>query len=213
MSSPRRGLRGRVPVAVGALCALAAVAALQILIDVDWVDRYIVPPPIDIIVAFWRILTKEDALSRALFTAGECAAAIVLLTVFGVAGGWLLSRFRLLRKATESWIAAWLSAPVVLAYPLFLVVFGRHPQAIVMVGVAAALPPVILKTLEGLSGTRRVLLNVALSFRLTPAQTFWKIQFPSALPTIFFGIRLGMIYAMINIIGVEFLINTAASGR
>jgi ABC-type nitrate/sulfonate/bicarbonate transport system permease component len=197
---------------VGALSALVAVALLQVLIQIDWVNRYVVPPPTDIIAALGRIVMKEGAFSAVLFTAGECAVAIVLLTIFGVAGGWLLSRFLPLRKATESWIAAWLSAPVVLAYPLFLVVFGRTPLTIVMVGIAAALPPVILKTVEGLSGTRKVLLNVAAAFRLTPAQTFWKIQFPSALPTIFFGIRLGMIYAMINIIGVEFLINYGGIG-
>jgi ABC-type nitrate/sulfonate/bicarbonate transport system permease component len=198
--------------AVGALSMLAAVAILQALIAAGWVDRYIVPPPTDVIAAFGRILVEEDALPRALFTAGECAVAIVLLTVLGVAGGWLLSRFRLLRRATESWVAAWLSAPVVLAYPLFLVIFGRHPLAIVMVGLAAALPPVILKTVEGLAGTRRVLLNVAASLRLTPAQTFWKIQFPSALPAIFLGLRLGTIYAMINIVGVEFLLNYGGIG-
>ena len=68
-------------------------------------------------------------------------------------------------------------------------------------------------TIEGLSTTRRVLLNVGRSFKLTPAQQFWKIYFPSALPTIFVGIRLGLIFALINVVGVEFLINFGGLGH
>jgi len=77
----------------------------------------------------------------------------------------------------------------------------------------SALPPVILKTLEGLTGTRAVLINVGRSFNLSPPQLYWKILFPSALPTIFVGVRLGMIYALINIVGVEFLINFGGLGQ
>jgi NitT/TauT family transport system permease protein len=72
---------------------------------------------------------------------------------------------------------------------------------------------VILKTIEGIAGTRKVLLNVGRSFNLTPMQMFWKIQFPAALPTIFTGIRLGLIFALINVVGVEFLINFGGLGQ
>ena len=82
-----------------------------------------------------------------------------------------------------------------------------------MMGFTAGLAPIILKTLEGLSGTRRVLINVGQSFNLTRSQQFWKILFPAALPTIFVGMRLGLIFALINIVGVEFLINFGGLGQ
>src|SRR5262249_7065506 len=40
-----------------------------------------------------------------------------------------------------------------------------------------------------------------------------KILFPAALPTIFVGMRLGLIFALINIVGVEFLINFGGLGQ
>jgi hypothetical protein len=49
--------------------------------------------------------------------------------------------------------------------------------------------------------------NVGRSFKLSQRQLFTKILLPSALPTIFVGLRLGLIFALINILGVEFLIN------
>ena len=82
-----------------------------------------------------------------------------------------------------------------------------------MIGFAAGLAPVILKTVEGLSGTRSVLINVGRSFKLTRSQQFWKILLPSALPSVFVGLKLGLIFAMINIVGVEFLINFGGLGQ
>jgi len=101
----------------------------------------------------------------------------------------------------------------VLAYPLFMVIFGRNAWTIIMIGFVAALSPVILKTVEGLAGTRKVLIDVGRSFNLSASQQFFKIMLPAALPTIFTGIRLGLIFALINIVGVEFLINYGGLGQ
>ena len=59
------------------------------------------------------------------------------------------------------------AAPLVLIYPLYLVIFGRSATTIVMMGFTAGIAPTMLKTLEGLVGTRRVLINVGRSFNLT----------------------------------------------
>src|SRR5437879_12324013 len=69
------------------------------------------------------------------------------------------------------------------------------------------------KTVEGLSATRRVLIDGCRSFRLSPAQQFWKILLPAALPSVFVGMKLGLIFAMINIVGIEFLINFGGLGQ
>jgi NitT/TauT family transport system permease protein len=201
------------PSLVGFGSLVLILAAVEILIRVGVINRFIVPLPSEVIASFGRVIAEEDILHRFLLTAWECLAAGLLLTVFGVAIGALLHRVRLFRLACENWVAAMASAPLVLAYPLFLVLFGRSALTIIMLAFLSGLPPVILKTIEGLSATRRVLVNVGRSFNLTPTQQFWKILFPSALPTIFVGIRLGLIFALINVVGVEFLINFGGLGQ
>jgi NitT/TauT family transport system permease protein len=202
---------------VPALTGLATVAGffvlMEVLIRAGVISRFIVPPPSEIIASFGRVIVEEHVFRRFLLTLGECLTAGVMITVFGVAGGVLMHRYKLLQQACETWVAAFAAAPVVLAYPLFMVIFGRSAWTIIMIGFVAALPPVILKTLEGMSGTRKVLVNVGKSFNLTGSQQFWKIMFPAALPTIFVGIRLGLIFALINIVGVEFLINYGGLGQ
>jgi len=230
------------PALIGLGSVAAVIALIEGLIRIGWINRFIVPLPSEIFWAFPRVVREGDVLvpacafdwwnspdrwgaasfsgaiecgrhSRFALTMYESFAASLLVAVFGIAGGALLYRFRLLRQATETWVAAIAAAPLVLMYPLYLVIFGRNATMIVMMGFTAGVAPTVLKTLEGLSGTRRVLIDVGRSFNLTAAQQFWKILFPAALPTIFVGLRLGLILALINIVGLEFLINLGGLGQ
>jgi NitT/TauT family transport system permease protein len=185
---------------------------IEFAVRIGIINQFAVAPPSDIIAAFPRLFTEEDVTARFLDTAFEAAIASVLVAVFGIASGVLLYRWRILRLATETWVAAFAAAPTVLLYPLFLVIFGRNATTIIMMAFVSGLAPVTLKTLEGLVSTRRVLINVGRSFNLTEWQLFWKILFPAALPTIFVGVRLGLVFALINIVGVEFLINFGGLG-
>ena len=208
-----RAQRSLLPLAIGVGTLALSIAIVEVLIRVGVVNRFIVPMPSQIAGAFERVILEEDIPHRFLVTAREAFWATMLLALVGVSIGVLLHRVKLLLDATETWVAAMASAPTVLMYPLFLVIFGRSERTIIMMGFVAGLPAVILKTIEGLSGTRRVLIDVGRSFKLSQTQLFWKIYFPAALPTIFVGLRLGMIFALINIVGVEFLINFGGLGQ
>jgi NitT/TauT family transport system permease protein len=209
----RASLNKAVPMLFGIGAVIALLGLVEVLIRAGLINRYIVPTPLEIGASFKRVIVEENVPHRFLVTATECLIAGLLLTVVGVSLGVLLYKVQLLRRACETWVAAFASAPVVLMYPLFLVIFGRSMWTIIMMGFVAALPAVILKTIEGLAGTRRVLIDVGRSFKLTPSQQFWKILFPAALPSIFVGVRLGLIFALINVVGVEFLINFGGLGQ
>jgi ABC-type nitrate/sulfonate/bicarbonate transport system permease component len=202
-----------VPLALGLGVLVFVIAAVELLIRIDVINRFIVPMPSQIAASFERVILEEDIFGRFRLTFFEAFTAGAMITVVGVAIGLLLYRVNLLRLATETWVAALASAPTVLMYPLFLVIFGRSAWTIIMMGFVSGLPPVILKTIEGLAGTRRVLIDVGRSLKLSPTQQFVKILFPAALPTIFVGVRLGLIFTLINVVGVEFLINFGGLGQ
>jgi NitT/TauT family transport system permease protein len=199
--------------AFGVVSVVAAIAAIELLIRAGIINRFIVPLPTQILAALPRIVAEENVLHRLAQTAQEVLWASLLLAAIGIPLGALLYRYALLRAACESWVGALAAAPIVLMYPLFLVIFGRSATTIVMIGFASGLAPVILKTTEGFAGAPRVLLDVGRSFKLTVSQEFWKILLPAALPSVFVGMRLGLIFAMINIVGVEFLINFGGLGQ
>jgi len=199
--------------ALGAGTLVILAVLVEGLIRAGVVNRFVVPLPSQVLAAIPRVVAEESIAHRFWQTTQEALWASVLLVVVGVSLGMLLYRFRLLRRACETWVAALASAPIVLMYPLFLVIFGRSATTIVMIGFVAGLPPVILKTIEGLTGTRTVLLDVGRSFRLDDWQLFRKILLPAAMPSIFVGLRVGLIFALINIVGVEFLINFGGLGQ
>ncbi len=210
----RRPPRAQVaPAAVGFASIVTALLLTELLIRIGVINRFIVPPPSEIADSFYRLFAEEHIVRRFLLTAGECLITGVMISAFGIAGGVLMHRVTLLRQACETWVAAFAAAPVVLAYPLFMVIFGRNAWTIIMLAFVAALPPVILKTIEGMAATRKVLVDVGRSFNLTPTQQFRKILFPAALPAIFLGVRLGLVFALINVVGVEFLINYGGLGQ
>lgn len=202
-----------IPMLCGALCVVGAFGVLELLLRFDIINRYIVPLPSDVLGAFGRIVVEEDVLTRCRETAYEMGVSAILVILIGIPIGAVLHRFDSLRKALEDWIAALAAAPIVLAFPLFLVLFGRSSTTVIVMSIANGLAPIILKTTEGLMSTRPVLINVGKSLRLSQRQMFWSILFPSALPLIFTGIRLSWTFVLISVVGVEFLINLGGLGQ
>ncbi len=198
---------------LGLLLIIGLGALLQFAILHDYVDVYTVPLPTDVLASLPRLFVEEHVLSRFALTTGEVLAAGIMALAVGLGFGVALHRWPRLRAAFEPWVAVLAAAPLVLAYPLFLVLFGRSPLTIIVIGFASALAPVILKTVEGFAAIRHVLLLVGRNLRLSQAQEFRMILLPAALPHIFTGLRLALVFALINIVGVEFLINLGGLGQ
>jgi NitT/TauT family transport system permease protein len=197
-------------VKLSTIVGLAGVAALVVLLEIligrGYISPFLIAPPSEVgveLVSLW----KEERLVEALFlTFGSTLASTCIAISVGVPVGFLLNRVRILAEAYEGWIAGLFSAPLILLYPLFLVLFGRGVMTIIVISSILATIPIILNTMQAFAQVRRVHLNVARAFKLTAWQTFWKVQLPAALPTIFTGIRLALIYSMISVVAIEYLV-------
>lgn len=178
-----------------------------------WINPFTAPAPSAIWAGFLRIVSEGglgESMALTFFTALSAAA---IGSLVGIAAGYWLHVSKPAGLAFTGWVAATASAPLVLLYPLFLVIFGRNMWTIVAMGAIGCIPPIALKTKEGLDGVRPVLLNVGRAFNLNRRKQFWMIMFPAALPSIFTGIRIGLLFAILNVIGVEFLISVGGLGQ
>ena len=192
------------------LTSLAVVALLigilEVLVGQQVISRFLVAQPSAIASALIDLITEEKLAEAVLTTFASTLAATATGIAIGVPAGYVLHRYRTLGEAYGPWIAGLFSAPLILLYPLFLVMFGRGVTTIVAISAIIATIPVVLNTQQAFAGVRRVHLAVARSFNLTPWQTFRKVLFPAAIPTIFTGIRLALIYAMISVVAIEYLV-------
>jgi NitT/TauT family transport system permease protein len=202
-----------VPTLFGIATIVVLLLIWQILVDAGLWNKLIAPAPSDIARGFGPLFEDEGLAPSFIQTLGETAAAALLAVAAGVPIGLWLHRSRWAGRAYYNWVASIAAAPIVLLYPLYLVIFGRNAWTIIAMSFCTGITPVILKTKEGLDGTRRVLIDVGRSFGVTRSQLFWKIMFPAAVPTIATGVRLGVIYCLISVVGVEFLINFGGLGE
>lgn len=200
-------------ISLGVATIIGVFVLLEVLLRVGIVNKYIVPLPSQVLFSLERIIVEEKILGRVRETAFEMLVACSAVIVIGVPIGSLLYKWVALRRAILDWVAAMAAAPLVLAFPLFLVMFGRSATTIIVMSTITGLAPIIIKTTEGLLGVRTVLINVGKSLKMNEKQMFWKILLPAALPTIFSGIRLSWTFVLISVVGIEFLINLGGLGQ
>ena len=198
--------------AAGLAALILALAALEWASRAGWVSPFLTPPPSEIALASWRMAAEEPLASAFFSTLGVALGATVASAAAGIPAGWAMYRFPMLANAYENWVAALFSAPLILLYPLFLVLFGRGMLTIAMIGFLSGVIPMTLKTYEGFSAVPKVLVNVARSFNLPEAAILAKVLLPAARPTVFTGLRLAFIYATINVVGLEYLVNFGGLG-
>jgi len=200
--------------AAAGLVGVAAVAlVLEAVVRAGWISPLIIAPPSHLASAFEKLWVEGFIVEPFALTIGQAFAATGAAALVGIPWGYLLWRRPTLGAAYEPWIGAAFAAPTILLFPLFLVLFGRTYATTIFVGFLAAVIPVVLKTREAFLGVPQVLLDVGRSFRLSDAALVRRIAFPAAVPGIFTGLRLALIYALVNIIGMEFLIDFGGLGR
>ncbi len=213
MAAAATAARFVMPPAITRLLVIAGLVALwEVAAQYGWINAFTAPAPSSIFEALKNLLLGDEIWRSTFLTFVTALSASAIGSVIGIAIGYLLHISRKAGLAYTSWVAAAASAPLVLLYPLFLVIFGRNMWTIVAMGSLGCMPPIILKAKEGLDGVKPVLLNVGRTFNLSAKQQFWMILFPAALPAIFTGIRIGLLFAIINVVGVEFLIAVGGLG-
>lgn len=188
-----------------------------------------------VIIAFWEVGSRlswwsEGALSRPTAiapelvaltasptfwadfgrTANEIVLAVVLGSLLGILGGVLFWKLPTLGRAAEPYLASFYAVPLVLFYPVMIVVVGINEWSVIILAALMAAIPMVLNTWAGLGAIPAVQLKLARSVNCTPSQTFFRLAFPSASPYIFAGLKLGTVYALVGVVAMEFV--TAAAG-
>lgn len=203
----------RAPIFVGLVGLLAFAGMLELAVSSGLIMDLVMPRPSDAILAFPEVQEEMDLIGNFFVTLGMTAAATGLALAVGIPFGYFMFRDSRYGVAYEGWLAAAFAAPTVLLYPLFLVMFGRTHMTLIAMGFIPGSIPIIIQTRQGLLGVSQTLINVGRSFNVSEREMFWKILLPAAVPTIFTGIRIGVMYTLVNIVAIEYLIDFGGLGR
>lgn len=190
----------------------AALAITESAVRLGWISSFFLAAPTRAAVVLWEQLARGNALWLTGITLFEIASCLFIATVVGVFAGFLLWRYKLIGTSYEMFLAALFSSPVILAYPIFLVTFGRSSAAVIALSSIFGLIPIIINTKGAFQNVNPILLQVGASMNLTRKQMFRHILIPAVAPTIFSGFRLALTYILKSVLGLEYVAQVGGVG-
>jgi NitT/TauT family transport system permease protein len=195
-----------------ALAILALIGVVEVLCRTGIIDRFTMPPPSVILLDLVRLLVAGKLYGAIAKTLGNSLIAFALAVVAGLAAGVLIHRVRLLREALEPLFATYYAIPVFAFYPLLIIVFGLGDMPQIAIAFMLAVIAMIVNTLNGLDRVPPVLLKTARMARMSPVATALTMTLPYAAPHLLTGAKLALAYALIGIIGSEFIMSRGGMG-
>lgn len=192
---------------------LVLVVALEAAVASGAISRLILSRPTEIVLNLWQDLQTGELWHAIGTTVFEVLSALSLSLAVGGLLGLLLWRVELIRRALEPMLVAFYSAPALLLYPFVMVFLNQGSATVITMAVVMGSIPIGINIAVGFSSIEPIWGRVGRSMCATPLQSLFRIMIPAAIPTIVTGFRLGLTFAMITVVAIEFLTYSGGLGR
>jgi NitT/TauT family transport system permease protein len=169
-------------------------------------DRALFGQPSQILLYLWQGLFVDGKLWLDLgYTVGGTLISFALGAVLAVALGLAFTSWPPLEHAMDPYLTVVNAMPRFALAPLFLLWFGLGLGSKIAMGTSLSFFIVLGNTVAGIRGVPQDFLTLSRSLGATPGQLFFKVTLPSAVPVIFSGLRLGLIFSMLGVVGAEII--------
>ena len=140
------------------------------------------------------------------------AKGYALAVVVGILLGVLMGMNKFANRFFMLTFTAIRQIPMIAWVPILIIWFGIGEESKVAVIFLAAYFPVLVNTVSGIERTDPKLIEVGKMYHLNGWQQFTKIYLPSALPSIFVGLKLGLSVSWMAVVGAEMIAATSGIG-
>lgn len=189
---------------------ILAIIAWELSVRFLNVPLYLLPAPTQI--AQYIFLNRGTFATNLLATLRLIAFSYLISVAMGTLLGIVLGRSRLFGRAIYPLLVASQTFPKLAVGPLFIVWFGFGDTPKLLLAFLVAFFPVMINTVLGLKAVRGDTIMLAQVLGLSRLQTFFKVQAPQALPSVFGGLKIAATLAVIGVIVSEFLGASAGLG-
>ncbi|OYU50396.1 MAG: nitrate ABC transporter permease [Rhizobiales bacterium PAR1] len=202
----------RLVVVLRLLVIAGLIGLVEMLCRMGVIDNFTMPPPSRIGADLWRLLASGKFNGAIGKTLSNAALAFFLAVSIGMLAGVVIHRIASIRAALDPFFATYYAVPVLAFYPLLIILFGLGDAPKIIIAFMLGVVAVIVNTLNGLDRVPKVLLKTARMARMGWFETANKITLPSAAPFVLTGVKFAVAYALIGIIGSEFILSTEGVG-
>ena len=167
------------------------------------VSPVVLPGPVRILASLWEF--RADAVRHAIPTLTETVLGFLLAVVIAIASAAAMDRTPPLRRALEPLLVTSQTIPIVALAPLFLLWFGFGLAPKVLVVVLVTFFPIVVALLDGFRSAQPEAADLLRSYGASDGQAFRFLRWPSALPNLFIGLRISVVYAVIGAVFGEYV--------
>ncbi len=205
-------LRARPELALTPLVCLVVLACWQAVVRLGLVSQYVLPAPSDILLALAAGIGSGLFLQHGLVTLAEAATGFGIAVCAGLVVGTLVAEVRLLERAVYPYLVMLQTMPKIALAPLLVVWFGFGASSKMAVAALIAFFPMLVTTIAGMRATDQGRLDVLRALGAGPFRRFALAKLPDALPHIFSGLSIAVVFCMTGAIVGEFVGASAGLG-
>ena len=171
-----------------------------------WINPLYIPPPTTIAVEMWNLTITGVLPIATLSTFARVFAGIGIAIIVALPLGYLLGGyFKNFEKVSNPVVKLLEQGNPLSLFHLFVLLVGLTELSTIIVVYWAAQFPMLNNTTTAMKNVDPVLIKVGKVSGLNKFDLFWKILLPASLPTVFTGIRLGVVFAFLILMGVEMM--------
>jgi ABC-type nitrate/sulfonate/bicarbonate transport system permease component len=186
-----------------ALLVAAVVIAWEAYCRASGISAVVLPSPTRILEQLWAF--RADAVRHLLATLGETALGLAISVAFSIAIAVAMDRFVALRRALQPLLVASQTVPVVAIAPLLVLWFGFGLAPKILIVVLVTFFPITVALMDGFGSAAGEATDLLSSLGATRGQVFRKLRWPSALPSMFTGLRIAATYGVIGAVFGEYV--------
>lgn len=184
---------------------LLIIVIWQIGSNLGKVNQTILPSPQRILEAFLTLVRKGKLQSELWASILRVVKGFAIGAVAGLVVGILMGLFSGIYRVLNSLVSIIRPIPMIAWVPILILWTGIGEASKIAVIAIGAFWPVLLNTIHGIQSTDKKLLEVGYLLEKNKYVTLTKIVLPSALPSIFTGLKLGVSTSWSCVVAAEMI--------
>lgn len=201
----RIDLRERPEIVLVPLVFIAVLATWEFGVRIFDVKEFVLPPPSQIWDSMLTQLESDQFWGHVWVTTQEALAGFAIGVVSALVLGTAISQIRIVEKTLMPYIVAFQTVPKVALAPLFVVWFGFGLTSKIVMAAVISFFPMLINVIEGLRSADADRIQMLKVFGAGRLQVFKMVQLPSAMPFIFAGLDIGIVFAILGAVVGEFI--------
>ena len=192
------------------LLPVLLIAAWQGAASAGWIATRVLPAPLDVAAAAWKLVQTGELWHDVLVSTGRAALGFAVGGGIGFALGILNGSSPTAARLLDSSLQMLRNIPHLALIPLVILWFGIDETAKLFLVALGVFFPIYLNTYHGVRTVDPQLIEMARVYGLGRRRLFFEVILPGALPSILVGLRYGLGITWLTLIVAETI--SASSG-